>query len=513
MVSLEELIEADNPVRFVDAFVEKLDLAQLGFQMKDLKNEGRPAFHPKTLLKLYFYGYLNGVRSSRRLEKECRRNIELHWLLSKLAPNYHTIADFRKINPDALRNTFKLFVLFLKDAKLVAGKNIAIDGTKFRAHNGKKNNYSRKKIERHLKYIEDKTNEYLGLLDSTDANENPVVVKEVKEKILLLKKNKLKYETIGKELETSGEPQVSTTDPDARALLVQGQVVEISYNQQTAVDEKHKLVVATHTINRNDRNALSDIAIEAKENIKAKKFTTLSDKGYHNGRELDRCRKNNISTICATSKIVNSNNFGTTPEYIYTQFIYNKKADTYTCPQGYELETTGTWHNKTRERDSYYFKKYRTPMCRTCPVKALCTGKAKGGREIERSEFAEAVEANGLRYQKNPGLYRKRQEWNEHIFGTIKRVWGYNYTNLKGLKKVNGEMALIMTVYNIKRVLNILDFDDLLKKLRTWKPDYKAPGLFLPKLTQIFEICGIQFFSTLKIFSKNAFAISKIYKS
>jgi hypothetical protein len=151
-------------------------------------------------------------------------------------------------------------------------------------------------------------------------------------------------------------------------------------------------------------------------------------------------------------------------------------------------------------------------MCRSCPVKALCTGKAKGGREIERSEFAEAVESNGLRYLKNPGLYRKRQEWNEHIFGTIKRVWGYNYTNLKGLKKVNGEMALVV-VYNIKRVLNILDFDDLLKKLRTWKPDYKALGRFLPKLTQIFAICDIQFFSTLKIFSKNAFFKSKICTS
>lgn len=339
MVSLEELIEADNPVRFVDAFVDKLELGELGFQLKELKSEGRPPFHPKVLLKLYFYGYLNGIRSSRRLEKECRRNIELHWLLGRLVPNYHTIADFRKDNPAALKNTFKLFVLFLRDADLVAGKTVAIDGTKFRAHNSKKNNFNPKKIKRHLDYIEEKTNEYLSQLDSNDAQENPVVVKEVKEKLIRLKQNKLKYEALSAQLEASGEPQISTTDPDARALLVQGQQVEVSYNQQAAVDEKHKLVVGTHTINRNDRNALGDIAIETKENLQVEELTALSDKGYHNGREIDRCQQENITTICATHAIVNSNSFGTTPEYLVNNFDYNAELDYYTCPEGEPLLT------------------------------------------------------------------------------------------------------------------------------------------------------------------------------
>jgi transposase len=484
MSCLDELIEQDNAVRFVDIFVNKLDLKQLNFKINNLNNEGRPSYDSKIFLKLYFYGYLNGLRSSRRLERECKRNIELQWLLCKLVPNYHSIADFRKVNHLALRNTFKLFVSFLKDMDLVSSTHVAIDGTKFRAHNSKKNNYSPKKIERHLSYIEEKTNEYLNELDANDNNENTVKVTEVKQKIARLKQNKLKYELLKTQLEQSGETQVSTTDADARALLVQGQVVEVSYNQQAAVDGKHKLVVATHTINKNDRNALHTIAVEAKENLNVETITTTSDKGYHNGRELDKCKTDNIQTICAKQEEVNNNGFGTTPEYLVSKFIYNETDDTYTCPASETLHTKGTWHTKKRERDSYQFKKYRTPGCATCAVKHLCTGRAKGGREIERSEFANAVEENEIRYKANKELYRKRQEWNEHIFGTIKRKWGYNYTNLKGLKKVNGEWALIMTVYNIRRCFTILGIKDFIEKMKNWTPNYKGISFFVKILNQ-----------------------------
>ena len=471
---MEELIEQDNAVRFIDAFVDKLDLLQLHFSVKQLQKEGRPSFDPKVFLKLYFYGYLNGLRSSRRLERECKRNIELQWLLCKLVPNYHSIADFRKDNPSALRNTFKLFVLFLKDMELVSGTHVAIDGTKFRAHNSKKNNYSPKKLERHLTYIEERTKEYLQELDVNDANENLVKVTEVKQKIARLQQNKLKYELLQTELAQSGEPQVSTTDADARALLVTGQVVEVSYNQQAAVDGKHKLVVATHTINKNDRNALHTIAKEAKENLQVESITATSDKGYHNGGELDKCKTDNIQTICAKQEEVNSNGFGTTEEYLVSKFKYNEADDTYTCPAGETLHTKGTWHTKTRERDSYKFKKYRTPKCKTCPVQHLCTGRADGRREIERSQYAKAVEENEKRYKANKELYRKRQEWNEHVFGTIKRKWGYNYTNLKGLRKVNGEWAFIMTVYNMRRCFTILGIIDFIEKMKNWTPNYKG---------------------------------------
>lgn len=472
-ISLDELIEKDNSVRFIEAFVEKLDLSQLGFVIKTIKAEGRPSYNPKVLLKLYFYGYLNGLRSSRRLEKECKRNIELQWLIQKLVPNYHTIADFRKENPKALKNTFKLFVLFLKDMGLVSGHTVAIDGTKVRAHNSKKNNYNPKKIERHLQYIEEKTNEYLKQLDENDATETSIKVSDIAGKIAHLKENKIRYELLKADLEQNDEPQVSTTDKDARALLVQGQVVEVSYNTQAAVDSEHKLVVATHTINRNDRNALSAIANEAKQNLQVAELTAISDKGYHNGRQLQQCKDNAITTICAQQEIVNSNEKGTTPAYLVTQFTYNKETDTYTCPEGQTLHTKGTWHTKV-STNSYQFKKYRTPACKDCPVKHLCTGRVKGGREIDRSEFAETVEANSERYKNNQQLYRKRQEWNEHIFGTIKRKWGYNHTNLKGLQKVNGEMALIMTVYNMKRCMNILGLATLIEKIKTWVPNYKG---------------------------------------
>lgn len=224
---------------------------------------------------------------------------------------------------------------------------------------------------------------------------------------------------------------------------------------------------------------MSGIALEAQANLDKKSFTAILDKGYHNGRELETCHKAGITTIVAPPTIVNSNEHGTTADYVVTKFVYNSESDTYVCPAGSTLKTSGTWHKKSRERDSYQFRKYRTPDCKGCPVKHLCIGRAKGGREIERSQYAEAVAIDGANYRANPELYRKRQEINslsryigKHIFGTIKRQWGYNHTNLRELAKVNGEMALIMTVYNMKRAINILGMEKLLAKLRTWKPDY-----------------------------------------
>ena len=486
MSSLEDKITADNPVRFIDAFVNHIDPVKIGFQPKILKTEGRPNFRLEVFLKLYLYGYLNGVRSSRRLEKECFRNIEVQWLLEAIYPNYHSIADFRKDNPKALKQLFKLFVSFLKDAELIAGDTIAIDGTKSRAHNSKKANYNQKKIDKHKEYIQAKSQEYLDQLDQNDIQENPVAIKNIQQKIERLKQNKIKYELLEEELKNSREPQISTTDADARTLLVQGQVVEVSYNIQAAVDSKHNLVVATHTINRNDKNALTAIALEVKENLALETFTVLVDKGYHNGRELHTCKQNNITTIVAVPEQGKSNENGTQPEYLVSKFIYNKENNSYTCPEGKTLTTTGSWHKKTgrTEESGYNFQKYRTPACKTCLVKDLCTSR-KGGRELDRSQYADAVEENHQRYKDNPQLYRKRQEINEHIFGTIKRKWGYNYTDLVGLEKVNGEHSLIMLVYNIKRSINILGVPDLIAKLQAWNTPYKRKGLFFTKTTNL----------------------------
>ena len=475
--SLEDAIALDNQVRFIEAFVTFVDISKLGFSVQTIKSEGRPSYNTKVFLKTYLYGYLNGIRSSRKLEKECFRNIEMQWLLEDIRPNYHSISDFRKDNPVALKKLFKLFVSFLKDADLISGETIAIDGTKSRAHNSKKANFNQKKIDRHLEYIETKTQEYLDAMEENDAKENPEKIKNIQQKMELLKQNKIRYELLEEKLKASGEPQISTTDSDARALLVQGQVVEISFNMQAAVDAKHNLVVATHTINKNDRSALSAIAIEAKENLAIETYTALVDKGYHNGKQIEICKQANITTIVAQPEQGKSNENGTTKDYLVANFQYDLSTDTYTCPQGETLKTTGSWHKKTTDRDSYTFKKYRTPNCKECPVKHLCTSRA-GGREIDRSQYADAVEENNKRYHANTQLYRKRQEINEHIFGTIKRQWGYNHTNLTGLEKVNGEHSLIMLVYNIKRSINILGVPELIAKLKKWNSPYKAKGCF-----------------------------------
>ena len=507
--SLEDAISADNQVRFIDAFVGHIDLFKLGFAVQTLKKEGRPSYNSQVFLKIYLYGYLNGIRSSRKLENECIRNIEMHWLLEDIRPNYHSISDFRKNNPVAFKNVFKLFVSFLKDVDLIAGETIAIDGTKSRAHNSKKANFNQKKIDKHLEYIETKTQEYLDALEENDAKENPVEIQNLQQKIERLKQNKLGYEQLQEKLKASGEPQISTTDSDARALLVQGQVVEISFNMQAAVDAKHNLVVATHTINRNDRSALSAIAIEAKENLAIETYTALVDKGYHNGKQIEMCKHANITTIVAKPEQGKSNENGTTTDYLVARFQYDKTTDTYTCPQGETLKTTGRWHKKSNLKDSYEFKKYRTPKCKECPVKHLCTSRA-AGREVDRSQYSDAVEENNKRYHENAQLYRKRQEINEHIFGTIKRQWGYNHTNLTGLEKVNGEHSLIMLVYNIKRSINILGVPDLIARLKKWNSPYKANVLLLLKMEYL--KLNLEFFiSQIKFVAIKTYFVKRLY--
>jgi transposase len=489
-LSLEDSIEEQNPVRVIDAFVNAIDLTQVGVETKTLKSEGRPPFKAEVFLKLYFYGYLNGIRSSRRLERECTRNIELQWLLEKRKPNYHSIADFRKNNAKAIKAVFKLFVLFLKEESLIEGKIVASDGTKVRAQNSRKNNFSESKINRHLIYIENKTQEYLSELDANDETEkSPEKIKSVKEKLERLRKHKIKYEQLQEDLSASGETQISTTDKDSKALLVYGQVVEVSYNVQTSTDEKNKLIAAYQTTNKNDRNALSKIALEAKVCLDVNSLLTINDKGYYNGREIQICEENNITTIVAYPQIVNSNKNGTQPEYVVDHFIYNKEKDTYTCPQGETLTTKGTWHTKKRENFSNRFKKYRTAKCASCVVKNLCTGRQKGGREIERSEFADAAERNDDRYNTQQDLYKKRQTICEHPFGTIKRQWGYNFTLLRGLKKVEGEMGLIFTVYNLKRAINIIGTEELIAKLKKWKPKYRKVARHPTKTTDLIDFC------------------------
>ena len=478
--TLDDQVSPDNPVRLIDAFVDKLELEKLGFTGTVHKSEGRPPFAPAVLLKLYLYGYLNKIRSSRKLEKECCRNIEVQWLLQELVPNYHTIADFRKVHPKPLQAMFQLYVQFLIDAGLLGKTTIGIDGSKFKAVNSKKNNYNQKKIDKHRQFIEDKTTKYLQELDELDRQENitddelQLKKEKISEGLTKLKERTLKYDKLQQQLDATTDKQISTTDPDSRSILISKSIVEIAYNTQNAVDDKHNLIVHTQATNTNDGKALHKAAIQAKHNLqlgKDESLMVLADKGYHTGAELQQCQQDNMITHVAYKEQPGVKHIAN--EFLAESFDYDNASDTYTCPAGSVLTTLGTWHNKKGEaaETSYRFKTYRTEDCKTCPLKYQCTKLPK--RIIQRSEYGDAVAINDSNIKQNPQYYKRRQAICEHPFGSIKRHWGYTHTLLKGSQKVNGEMNLIMFCYNFMRTKNILGFDKMWQSIQSWQPDYR----------------------------------------
>lgn len=481
--SLDNMIAADNTVRILDAFVEKLDIKQLGMMVHSTKQQihpgGAPRYDDKLLLKLYLYGYLNKIRSSRKLEQECSRNAELRWLIQELVPNYHTIADFRKNNSDALKSLFRLYVQFLDELNLLGKQTLAIDGSKFRAVNSSKNNYNQRKISKHQAMIADKAGKYLKELDEHDNDDaddgGPSYRKEEVEAALQrLVERKIKYDELQQQLDNTEEKQISATDRDSRAIIINKNIVEVSYNTQTAVDAKHNLLVHTEATNTNDGKALYRAAVQAKENMglgKQDPIDALLDKGYHTGEQLQLSHDDNIETYVAFKEQSSVKHLE--KEFLSTRFIYNKQQDSYTCPAGETLTSLGTWHYKKGDagETSYRFKTYRTDGCKSCSLKKHCTKLNK--RIIHRSEYQDAVDRNNKNIRKNPDYYKRRQSICEHPFGTIKRQWGYTYTLMKGLKKVNGEMNLIMLVYNMKRTLSILGFEKMLAAILNWQPDYK----------------------------------------
>ncbi len=481
--SLDDQITSDNPVRIIDAFVEKLDLKRLGIAAHGQKIKpgvgGAPRFDDKILLKLYLYGYLNKVRSSRKLQQECRRNMELRWLMQELAPNYHTIADFRKEHPGVLKNLFKLYVQFLDELNLLGKKTIAVDGSKFRAVNSRKNNYNQKKIDKHQAMIDQKADQYLKELDESDDDETgdggPSYRKEEVEAALQrLVERKIKYDDLQQQLDSTEEKQISTSDADSRAIIINKNIVEVAYNTQAGVDAKHSLLVHVEATNINDGKALHRAAIQSKVNMNLKReeaIDELSDKGYHTGAELQKCHDDNIQTFTAFKEQPSVKHLQ--KEFLSEQFIYIREQDSYTCPAGETLTSLGTWHNKRGDagETSYRFKTYRTEGCKKCLLKKNCTKLNK--RIIHRSEYQDAVDRNNENIRKNPDYYKRRQSICEHPFGTIKRQWGYTYTLMKGLQKVNGEMNLIMLVYNIKRTLSIIGFTKMQEAIQNWKPDYQ----------------------------------------
>ena len=460
MISLDQMVEKEALVRIIDAFVDMLDLESFGFTYYKLNREGRPPFHPSTMMKIYLYGYQYGIRSCRRLEKACKTNVEMMWLINQQQPHYKTIANFRKDNTKAFKEVFRYFVALLKEWKLIEGKTIAIDSFKIRAQNSLKNNFNERKVKRHLDYIDNKIADYENELEKEFDQ-------EIKDKLDHNAKKKDNYQTIQRHLKVSGDGQISTTDPDAKAVVFQRNSVRVGYNIQAASDRKHKLLIAADTGNVNDTKALGPMVERVQKNLDSSEapMDVLADKGYHSGRELKTCEMLKVTTYVSPK---NSSSLKKNPDYAMGRFEYDKQNDTYTCPAGETMHTNGRWYNKSLKngRKSYLVKHYKTKACKKCRLKSECTSN-KLGRIIERTEYAQYVARNNERVNNNPDYYRKRQQIIEHQFGTLKRHRCFDYTLMKGKQKVLSEIYVAFTMYNLGRTLSILGFSQLMKAIKT----------------------------------------------
>ena len=455
--ALEDYLAPENPVRFIDAFVGGLDLAQAGFRNAQLKETGRPPYDPGDLLRLYLYGYLNRIRSSRGLEREAARNLEVIWLLRKLRPDFKTIADFRKDNAPGIKSAGREFTLLCRKLELFGGELVAIDSTKIKAQNAKGRNYSAAKVAALLKEVEKKVSSYLEELDHADAEEASAAAgperlsaAELKEKIAHLEERKRELKALAQEVGEKG--QVSLTDPDSRAMSM-GRGSTIGYNVQAAVDAKHSLIIETEvTQTTSDLGALGTMALKAQEALGAEKLSVVADKGYYNGKEVLLCDTIGVSAYVA--KPLTSAN---TARGLYgkERFRYDPQKNCYICPAGEELSYRFT--SDEQGRATAY---YRTSACGSCALKSKCT-RNQGNRTITRLGCEEVQEAMAERVRQNPQIMRRRKAIIEHCFGTIKRSLGYDYFLTRGKRNVTTEVNLIVLAYNLKRVCNLVGVKNL----------------------------------------------------
>ncbi len=460
-VSLDNSIDPDNEVRIIDLFVDSLPVKEYGFRT-DFPENGRPAYHPSDLLKLFIYGYLNKVRSSRDLEKECGRNIEVMWLLKCLKPDHNTINNFRQDNEKAIKKVFRATVQIAKHFDLIGGKLIAGDSTKLRAQNSKKNNFNQAKIDRHLAYIDNKLDEYTRALAENDVENQQIIQEEIKKQ----QERKTGYLDLEKKMKESGESQISLTDPESRQIAIRNNITEVAYNMQTSVDAKHNIPIDYKVTNENDSKAMGNMVQRAKSILRTNDFTVLYDKGFHTGSELKTAQDLGIETIVAIPSTPSTSQ-APNHDYNYEHFIYNKEADTYTCPQGQVLRTNGSWYKeRTSSGNIIWFKQYKTKACRKCPAHSQCT-RSKKERLIQRSEYADYYERNRINTLEKERLYKRRQAIVEHPYGTIKRQWGFSYIlTKKGISRASSDVGLMLVAYNLRRIVNILTIDRLKEYLR-----------------------------------------------
>jgi transposase len=459
---LEDWIVEDNPVRVIDAFVDELDLSELGFSGVEPEVTGRPSYHPSVLLKLYIYGYLNRVQSSRRLEREASRNVEVIWLLGRLAPDHKTIADFRKDNGRAIRQVCARFVELCRLMGLLTQASVAIDGSKFKAVNNRDKNFTRAKMERRMAQIEESVARYLQQLDTADRQEPSETLKaktsRLKEKIARLKEQMQRLEILKVQMLATPDQQISLTDPDARSMTTSGRGSGVvGYNVQVAVETTHHLII-THEVTNDgtDRSQLSPMAKQAKAALGAEKLDAVADRGYFDSEEILTCENAGITVTLPKPMTSNSKAQG---RFGKQDFRYVADEDIYICPAGERLS-----HHATTKENGLVLRRYWTNVCQNCAIKNACTTAKE--RRITRWEHEHVLEAVQRRLDEHPEKMRQRRETVEHPFGTIKARMGAIHFLMKTLPKVATEMALHVLAYNLTRVMNIMGVRPLLAAMR-----------------------------------------------
>jgi transposase len=461
--SLEDYVSEENPVRVIEVFIAELDLAALGFAGMTPAVTGRPAYHPSTLLKIYLYGYLNRLQSSRRLERETRRNVELMWLTGRLSPDFKTIADFRKDNAEAIRAMCRQFISLCRQLGLFSRAVIAIDGSKFKAVNNRDKNYTVAKVGKRIEQVDASIVRYLAALDRADREEGDVAEAKsvrLKEKIAGLRRQMQSLKAMEQTVQAAPDQQVSLTDPDARSMATSGRGTGVvGYNVQIAVDAEHHLIVAHEVINLgHDRTQLVPMALKAQEATGSEQVTALADRGYFSGDQVLACDGTGVAPI--VPKTLTSS--GTKRGFFTRQdFIYDAEHDHYTCPAGAKLTKVNRRADHTNDVDVYR----HLSACFTCPLRSRCTPTKL--RRIKRWENEDVLDRMQARLDRMPDAMGVRRQTVEHPFGTLKAWMGATHFLTRTLDKVRTEMSLHVLAYNIKRVIAIIGVGPLMAAIRT----------------------------------------------
>ena len=455
--SIDDYVNEDNPVRAIEDYVELLDMVALGFTKSALNSaDGQPAYHPKLLLKIYIYGYLNKIRSSRKLELEIKRNIEMMWLCSGLTPNNKTISNFRKENAKALKKVFREFVLLCKELELITGELVAVDGAFFRANASKNQLITKKTVVRDLTEIDERIDTYLKNMEFVDSQaKKDRNLKPPVEKLSKMKKRKNKLDKDLVLLEEMGVTQYNRTDPDAK-LMVKPAHNLMAYNSQIVVDSKFKFIVATETSSEgNDSNKLHKMATKAKEITNNENMIIVGDTGYYSAKELEKCAKDNIEVVVAVpNKEKQQKDRGF---YLHSDFIYEEKEDCYICPNQQILAKSNSVITKKNGTKSFVYRA-GSKICKSCPLRDNCIPEKTAYKRVMRLEYSDVVKTHKEKMKTTIAkkLIKQRGSIAEHPFGTIKQTLGWSHFLVRGTEKVSGENALIMFTYNFRRLLNLI---------------------------------------------------------